>query len=176
MNELTLRRLDVRPEDRVLEVGFGGGHLLERILSATPCEFAAGVDISEDMVRVAARRLRRHLKAGRAELLRGDIEAIPYGEGEFTKLCSVNTIYFWERPDAALNECRRVLRPGGRVALCFNSKADLLRWPGHRHGFRLYELGEFEGLLRAANFESVEAASGHDPAQGEFYCVTSVAA
>jgi arsenite methyltransferase len=175
MNRLTLERLFLEPEDRVLEVGFGGGDLLEQILSTEPGASVAGVDLSIDMVNVAGRRLRGYIRDGRAEVRVGDIEALPYVDGEFTKLCSVNTLYFWRNPSRALAECRRVLKIDGRMLLCFNAKEDLMLWPGHKHGFRLYELSEVEELLKVAGFTSIEAVSATDSEQGMFYCVSGVA-
>jgi ubiquinone/menaquinone biosynthesis C-methylase UbiE len=171
---LTLERLAVKPGDRILEVGFGGGDLLEKVLSSQPGAYVAGVDLSDDMVSVVSRRLRRYIRAGRAEVRSGDIEALPFGDGEFTKLCSVNTLYFWRHPAVALAECRRVLRPDGRILLCFNAKEDLALWPGHKYGFRLYDLAEVEKLLKVAGFTSIEATSANDSAQGMFYCIGGV--
>lgn len=176
MNKLTLEQLAVEPEDRILEVGFGGGDLLEKVLSARPCEYVAGVDLSEDMVRLAGRRLRRYILAGRAEVRCGDIEALPFGDGEFTKLCSVNTLYFWRNPSVALAECRRVLRRDGRIVLCFNAKEELALWPGHKYGFRLYDLAEVESLLKTAGLTAIEVTSARDSEQGVFHCVTGTLA
>lgn len=175
MNLLTFERLSPRPGDRVLEVGFGSGYLLEKILSSVPRAHAEGVDPSAEMVRLAGRRLRKFIDGGRARVREGSIEALPFGDGEFTKLCTVNTIYFWRDVSAALGECRRVLPKGGLLALCFNAKEDLMRWPGHRHGFRLYELREVEDALARAGFGATDVALGRDPAQGKFYCVTAKA-
>ena len=176
MNKLTLLQLAVGPEDRILEVGFGGGDLLEKLLSVEPCEYVAGVDLSDDMVSLVGRRLRRYILAGRAEVRGGDIEALPFGDGEFTKLCSVNTLYFWRNPSVALSECRRVLRRDGRIVLCFNAKEELALWPGHKYGFRLYDHAEVESLLKIAGFTDIEVTSARDSEQGVFYCVVGVVA
>lgn len=176
MNRRTLEQLAVEAEDRILEVGFGSGDLLEKILSGQPCEFVAGIDLSDEMVRLAGRRLRRYILAGRAQVRGGDIEALPFGDGEFTKLCSVNTLYFWRNPSVALAECRRVLRPHGRIVLCFNAKEELALWPGHKYGFRLYDLAEVECLLKDAGFTAIEVTSARDSEQGMFYCVAGVVA
>ena len=175
MNQLTLEQLALEPRDWVLEVGFGGGDLLERILDAGPTESVAGIDISPEMVRLASRRLQRYIRDGKLEVRCGDIEHIPYVAGEFSKLCSVNTIYFWENPAKALVECRRVLKAGGQIVICFNSREDLEAWSIHRHGFRLYEVSEVENLLRASGFGTVKVFSANDADQGVFYCVSGVA-
>ena len=175
MNLLTFERLSLQPGDSVLEVGFGSAYLLKKILSSDPRAHAAGVDPSAEMVRLAGRRLRKFIDDGRALVREGSIEALPFADGEFTKLCTVNTIYFWRDVPAALAECRRVLREGGLLVVCFNAREDLVRWPGHRHGFSLYELREVEEALARAGFGAPDVARAHDPAQGLFYCVNAKA-
>jgi SAM-dependent methyltransferase len=170
MNSLTLRQLAPGPTDRVLEVGFGGGALLGDVL-AGPCAFAAGVDLSPDMVARARRRFRAEVAAGRAELTVGSVDAIPYPAGAFSAVCSVNTLYFWPDVDGALAECRRVLAPGGRLVLTFTDRAALESWPGHRHGFTLYEVADVERHLRGAGFEAPDVAEGTNPGEGRFFCV-----
>ncbi|MDX6711568.1 MAG: hypothetical protein QOH96_2584 [Blastocatellia bacterium] len=173
MNRATMEQLRIKEGDRVLEIGFGGGDLLEQILSDGRCEFVAGVDRSIDMVRVVEKRLRR-IDKGKFEVRVGDIEDIPYEDGSFTKLCSVNTLYFWRRPRVAMAECRRVLQHRGRMVLCFNSKENLIGWPIHKHGFRLYELEEVQNMFTDAGFDSVEVVSDSDQVQVRFYCVSGV--
>lgn len=174
MNALTLRQLASTPADRVLEVGFGGGALLGDLL-ASGCAFAAGLDLSPEMVGRAGRRFRAEIAVGRAELRVGSIEAIPFPADAFTGVCSVNTLYFWEDVGRALAECRRVLAPGGRLVLCFTDREALERWPGHRHGFRLYGLADVERHLRDAGFEVADVAEGLNPHDGRFFCVRAEA-
>ncbi len=171
MNKLTLDHLAPQTEDRILEVGFGGGDLLAQILARSECKRVAGVDRSRDMIRVVSRRLKEFVQAQRLELVQGWVEALPFPDGEFTKLCSVNTIYFWDDPLLALNECRRVLAKDGRLLLCLNSKSDLENWPPHKHGFRLYDIAEVENMMSAAGFSNVEVVSATDQEVGTFYCV-----
>ena len=175
MNALTLDSLALGESDRLLEVGFGSGYLLEQVLARRLCRQVAGVDVSPDMVEQVTRRLRRYVKLGEAHVRQGDIESMPFADDEFTALCSVNTLYFWRDPARALAECRRVLEPAGRIVLCFNSKRDLEQWPGHVHGFSLYELSEVESLLAAAGFSGIATRTRHDKEQGEFYCVSALA-
>lgn len=174
MNRLTLDQLSLQPADRLLEVGFGGGDLLAQILATGGCDYVAGIDRSPDMVRVVERRLGKHLRAGALEVRVADVEALPFDDGVFTKLCSVNTLYFWESPLRALMECRRVLGKDGRLLLCLNSKEDLEKWPPHKHGFRLYETAEVEEMLKSAGFAGIETVSAADSEVGTFYCVSGI--
>ncbi|MGO9572194.1 MAG: class I SAM-dependent methyltransferase [Desulfomonilaceae bacterium] len=170
-NLSTLNHLSLHSRDRVLEVGFGGGELLLRMLTAESCGHVAGIDPSPEMVERAERLLGEFIRAGKANVRRARIEAIPYEAGEFTKLCSVNTIYFWDDVALALSECRRVLKPGGQILLCFSSKRELGKRSCSRYGFRLYDLDEVEGILERAGFIHVRSSAELDPKRGQFYCV-----
>ena len=175
MNLLALEENALGASDRLLEIGFGSGQLLERALRSYSPAFVAGIDISPEMVEYATQRLRRYVAAGHAQLGLGSVEAMPFADGEFTRVCSVNTLYFWPDPPSAIAECRRVLRRCGRLTLCFNDKDEMLRWPGHVHGFRLYSTGEVEAMLATAGFAALRTVSTSDRKQGLFHCVSACA-
>jgi ubiquinone/menaquinone biosynthesis C-methylase UbiE len=140
MNALALQELAPAPGERLLEVGFGGGALL-RAAQAAGAE-VSGVDVSEAMV-------------GRAEDLDvhlASAEALPFEDARFDKAASLNSLYFWPDPERAIAEIARVLRPGGLLLLGFEPPAELRKYPGHVHGFRLFEVAEVRALMEGAGF------------------------
>ena len=163
------------PGDRLLDIGFGSGDLLLEALGRDEGVKAAGLDLSEEMVRLARRRLRAFLQAGRLELRQGAIDAIPFEKAGFSRLISVNTLYFWPSPASALAECRRVLEDQGEFVLCFDAKEELEQWPGHRFGFKLYEPSEVEALVSEAGFLPVAVRSRVFPGYGTAHCVIASA-
>ena len=171
MNRLVLDRLDIGPNDDVLEIGFGGGGLLAAILAATAGK-VFGVDISQAMVGRARRRFRREVESGRLSLSTGSADSLPLASSAVDKACSVASIHFWPDPEAALTELARVLRPGGRLAICFEPPEELRKWPGHRHGFRLWEEGEVAALMRSAGFGGIETAWGSGRKPDRFLCLS----
>ena len=170
MSRLALRLLDIRPHDRVLEVGFGGGGLFGAILAAKPAA-AIGVDMSKEMVARACRRFRGELAEGRARILLGSAERLPVADAAIDKACSLNSIYFWSDPAAAMEEFARVLRPGGALLLGFEAPETLRAWPGHRYGFTVYEPAEVVRLAAGAGFGVAEVHEGLEPRFGRIYCV-----
>jgi ubiquinone/menaquinone biosynthesis C-methylase UbiE len=170
MNALALSRLDVRSTDKVLEVGFGGGSLLAQILAAGPAE-AIGIDLSEAMVERGRRRFRRHICQGRARIASGSVEQLPLKDNAVDKACSLNTIYFWKDPAAAVRELARVVRPGGALVLGFEAPETLRAWPGHRYGFTIWEPDEVIALAADAGFGKAGLDEGLEPKFGKIYCM-----
>ncbi len=169
MSRVTLEQLDVRPGDQVLEVGFGGGELIESLLAAGA--EVTGVDISDAMIARAKGRFRRAEAAGRARFLSGSANSLPLERGAVNKACSVNAIYFWKDAGAVLREFARVIRPGGRLVLCFQTPEAVRNWPGHRHGFIAYDEGEVASFMLAAGFHLLGSKAGSDQHVGAFVCM-----
>ena len=169
MNAHTLQLLELVADDHVLEIGFGGGDLIARMTPIVTRGRIAGVDFSPDMTTFCTKRFRRHVQAGRLQLDTADVRALPHDAATFTKACTVNTIYFWPDPVAALASIRRVLHPGGRLVVSFNPPATAGKLPYTKHGFVLYEPDEVRGLLRDAGFGDVEVVAGSS-GLGEFCC------
>lgn len=92
LNEMALAGLDLGVDDQVLEIGFGGGYLLGKILSLVTAAFIAGVDVSPVMVSYCDKRYRPAIQAGKLELRASSAEQLPYAAGRFNRVCSVNSI------------------------------------------------------------------------------------
>lgn len=113
----TIDLLDLRPEDRILEVGFGPGLAVARAAEIVTAGKVVGIDHSELMLRQARRRNAKAIRAGRVELLLGSADALPRFEGRFDKVMAVNVYMFWKDPVSILGGLRQVMNPGGVVAL-----------------------------------------------------------
>lgn len=102
--------------DRCLELGCGGGILLERALAAG-ASGAAGLDHSPDMLALSVRRNAEALTAERLSLKLGDASAIPWPDRSFDAVFCANMFFYVREPAAVLSEVFRVLRPGGRLVI-----------------------------------------------------------
>jgi ubiquinone/menaquinone biosynthesis C-methylase UbiE len=115
MNDAAVARLALRPEDRVLELGFGHGRTVAALAARVPGGCVAGVDPSEAMLAMASRRNRHALAAGRVVLRLGSAEALPFADASFDAAYAANSVQFWPGPERSMREVRRVLRPGGTL-------------------------------------------------------------
>lgn len=116
-SEWVLSLLDLAPDARVLEIGFGPGADIARVARHTPRGFVAGVDHSQVMVEQARRRNRSAVQQGRVALYQAGADELPFPDQSFDVVFSINAAQFWEAPSEVCCGIRRVLRPGGLVAL-----------------------------------------------------------
>lgn len=116
-NTWVLGLLDIRQNDHVLEIGFGPGVEISRLAEMASRGFIAGIDLSESMLRQATGRNRELIAAGRVELKRASLSAIPYPDNRFDRVVGINSIQFSTDLIHDLFEIRRVLKPEGTVTL-----------------------------------------------------------
>jgi ubiquinone/menaquinone biosynthesis C-methylase UbiE len=109
--------LDVQPDDRVLEVGFGPGVGIEAL--ARVAGRVTGVDLSKEMVEQATARNAGAIGRGVVDLRHGSVETLPFEDNAFDAALAINSMQVWPDARAGLREIGRVLRPGGRMALGF---------------------------------------------------------
>ncbi|MEO1059353.1 MAG: class I SAM-dependent methyltransferase, partial [Actinomycetota bacterium] len=114
--ETIFNRLDVGPTTHLCDVACGAGYALGRAerLGA----MVAGLDASAELLDIASRR------APTAELIAGDMFDLPWADATFDVVTSFNGV--WGGCDDALVEARRVLRPGGAIAVTFWGPGDRL--------------------------------------------------
>lgn len=156
MNTQALDLLAVQPADRVLEVGFGGGELLGRLAAGATEGLVVGVDFAPEMVERGAKQYRVPVEAGRVAVRCANAEALPYPDGHFTKICTVNTLYFWDDPARVLAELHRVLAESGLLVIGFAPKSAMQDRPFVAYGFTLYEADEVGSMMEKAGFDAVQ--------------------
>jgi len=114
--------LDVQPQDRVLEVGFGPGIAIQEFARRATSGLVVGIDHSEVMLQQARKRNAAAVSAGRVDLRLGSAESLPAFDAPFDKVLAVNSLLFWDDPVARLKELHDLLRPGGRIAIAYQPR------------------------------------------------------
>jgi SAM-dependent methyltransferase len=113
--EEALAALALGPDDRLLEIGCGGGTLLERALQQAGS--AKAIDHSPEMVALTSERNAAAIAAGRLEVEQAEAAHLPFADGEFTAAVLTNVFFFLYEPECVLDELHRVLDSGGRLAI-----------------------------------------------------------
>ncbi len=111
----TVRRLRQTAPGKVLDLATGTGDLALLAAKRIPDAEITGVDLSPDMLRIAAKKIEKRNLAGRIALLEGRAEALPLPDAAY----DAATVGFGVRNFAdiskGMQEIARVLRPGGKV-------------------------------------------------------------
>ena len=103
------RMIAATPDDRVLEVGCGGGHVLRMF---SECDLT-GVDVSGEMLQKA----QRNLQGLRVRLLKGELHELDLPPASFDKIICTEVLEHVVDPESILEQMRRLLAPAGRVVV-----------------------------------------------------------
>jgi ubiquinone/menaquinone biosynthesis C-methylase UbiE len=151
-----ISKLAVQTQERILEIGFGNGHEIGRLLSCASGLDYTGVDISETMVAEAALRNVGPIENGQVSLRHASSSALPFSPRSFHKALALNTIYFWDDPVVDLTEIRRVLRDKGRLVLGAIAPWSTKNREHFRYGFQFYDAEQLTTLCTQAGFGAVQ--------------------
>ncbi len=151
-NRRTIELLEIQPDDRVLEIGYGPGRAIQWAAERAVHGKVVGVDHSDLMHRQAARRNAHAIEAGLVELHIASVDAMPAFDSPFDKVFAVNVYLFWPDPVHALARLAAVMKPRGTIALTFQPRSRGATNEETRRGAeRIAE------SLRAAGFGDVRA-------------------
>jgi phosphatidylethanolamine/phosphatidyl-N-methylethanolamine N-methyltransferase len=112
--------LEIKPGDRVLEVGVGTG--LNLPLYPRDCE-VTGIDISEGMLRKADERVRTYGMTN-TKLMVMDASKLEFPENSFDRVIATYVISAVPDPVKTLLEMRRVCKPSGHLVILNHFKSD----------------------------------------------------
>ena len=158
LNSFVMDMLELQSSDRVLEIGFGPGKLINQMAAITTEGVVEGIDFSEVMLKQASRVNKHHISHGKVRLQRGECKNLPFENESFNKLCSINTLYFWKDPDKYFLEMFRVIKPGGTIAIGFRDDKQMSNLNLSRDIFNTYSQTEVVSLLSNAGFSDARVA------------------
>ena len=162
ITEKTIRLMNLRPGERVLDLGCGSGwatRLLARIVGDGPEGFGqvVGLDVSDEMIRQARAESKDF---DNILYVWGSSEQIPWEENFFDKVLSVESFYYYADQDRALAELFRVMAPKGKLFILINLYGDneySLQWVDKlKVPVHVRSAAEYVELLKKHTFENVE--------------------
>src|SRR6516164_8655413 len=162
ITEKTIRLMDLRPGERILDLGCGSGwatRLLARMVGEGPEGFGqvVGVDVSDEMIRVARADSKDF---DNVMFVWGSATQIPWEENFFDKVLSIESFYYWPDQERGLAELFRVMAPKGRLFILINLYKDnpySLQWVDKlKVPVHVRSAAEYVDLLKAHAFENIE--------------------
>lgn len=165
IGEQTIAAMQLRPGERVLDLGCGTGWaarriagLVQGVAAERPQDFGQviGLDVSDEMIR-QARELSGEVE--NALFVWGSAHEIPWEENYFQKVLSIEAFYYCQDQAQVLGEVRRVMAPRAELYILINLYRDnpySLLWVDHLQvPVMVRSAAEYTDLLRQAGFEEV---------------------
>ena len=151
-----LDRWSLNAEDQVLDVGCGNGWAVRWMLQRGAGS-GVGVDISAEMVQ----RAQEQTPAGvPATFAVAPGERLPFADARFSAILSVESLYYYPDPGAALSEWARVARRDGRLGVMVDLFAENPAGPVWKEALdidvHLLSETDFRALAAAAGWRDVQ--------------------
>src|SRR3954470_12245143 len=163
ITEQTVRHMDLRPGERVLDLGCGTGwatRLLARLVADGPSGFGQviGLDVSDEMIRRAREQSQDF---DNVMYVWGPADKIPWEENFFDKVLSVESFYYYPDQERSLAELFRVMAPHAKLYILINLYKDnhfSLRWVRElKVPVQVRSEAEYIDLLKVHAFDDVTA-------------------
>jgi ubiquinone/menaquinone biosynthesis C-methylase UbiE len=146
----TVEKLQVKPTDSILEIGYGPGVTMKLVTDRLTSGFVAGVDHSKVMFRQASKRNQKHIASKKVKLETGTIADLTYPENSFDLIYGSNIHFFWKEPVAEFQKLFSLLKPSGRLVVVFQP-----RWAKSEEEIRDIAI-KTKKQFEAAGFKQIE--------------------
>lgn len=156
MTQETFKALQLTAGDEVLEIGPGNGSHVKSLMQQAENIRYCGIDISETMVEAAQQLNLELMRTNAISFNLTPANRLNFNANTFDKIFTVNTIYFWEDPEAYAREIFRVMKPGGIFSLGFASRDFMEGLPFTKYRFNLYDKVAVEALVVKAGFTMLD--------------------
>jgi len=158
ITEQTLALMDIKPTDRILDLGCGTGWASRRLARLATAGEVVGIDVADVMLRRAADE---SADVPNVRYVWGSAEKIPSPDASFTKVLSVESFYYYADQGKALDELHRVMAHDSRLFILINLYKDnhySLRWVSElKVPVQALSEAEYIALLQEHGFSNVQA-------------------
>ncbi len=174
LNSFVNELMSVQINDHIIEIGFGTGKLIYKMAQQIDKGLIEGVDFSRTMALIAKKRNKKNIANGKVKIVEGNFDEIPYKKDSFTKACSVNTIYFWPKPEHTVKKIAEILKPEGKLILAFEDIEQLKQRKLNKDVFHLYTKDEIKNLLSNAGFSNNVSIQSRKKGKLVFHCAVAI--
>ena len=159
ISEFAFSCIEVKSDDKILDIGCGGGVNIEKFLKLTRNN-VDGLDYSEVSVSESIKRNEKAVDEGKCKVIQADVSAMPINDEEYDLVSAFETIYFWPDIQNTFKEVLRVIKPNGRFMIAQGTDGthpDDEKWLNTVEGMQVYDADELRDYLLNAGFDKVQS-------------------
>lgn len=156
-----LEKININPQDIILDIGCGGGRTVNRLASIAKEGKVFGIDYSMDCVKWSKDYNEELIKDGRLEIIHASVEKIPFEDNKFDVISAVETIYFWPDLVQNLKEVKRVLKPSGKlIIICEMYSSEKFKERNDEFvsvsNMKIYTPEELKDIVKMAGYSNIK--------------------
>src|SRR5215210_2993527 len=151
-----IKDLDLQPNDKLLEIGYGPGIGIQMIAERCPDCTIHGIDFSKLMYKRASKYNKPFIDNGRVQLQYGDFLKSSVLNNNYDKVFCLNVVYFWDELNNPFEKVLSLLKKGGAFHIYMADKNTLIEKKAPDSVFNKYSIEQVKEALKAAGFENVE--------------------
>jgi ubiquinone/menaquinone biosynthesis C-methylase UbiE len=163
-----LKNINIKPNDTILDIGFGNGYLIHKLFKQNVPVTIYGIEISNDMLHKVKRAQKKNIENGRLKLFLENINQTSLEQNTFDKIYTVNTIYFWDEMEKCFSAIKKILKPNGIFINLIYTKKFMDKIMYTKYGFNKYTVEEIENMTKSYG---MKVKSTIEIKQGESYCI-----
>ena len=157
ISEFAFECVNVNDDDKILDIGCGGGVNIEKFLKLTSNN-VDGLDYSEVSVAESIKRNQNAVKEKRCKVIQANVCDMPIEDESYDLVSAFETIYFWPDIENTFKEVLRIIKSNGRFMIAQGTDGnhpDDEKWLNTVEGMSLYTAPELKTLLLDAGFSGV---------------------
>lgn len=145
-----IKQTTISDNYRILEIGYGGGSTIKKLLALNKNLEIHGIDISKESYRTAQRVHSDSIRKGSVQLKIGNVENMPYQNNYFDRIFAIQTHIFWKDIKKSFQEVYRVMSSNSTLIIA--SEKEKIHY--HMTDYRTSH--EFSQLLTSIGFSKIE--------------------
>jgi ubiquinone/menaquinone biosynthesis C-methylase UbiE len=165
-----LENIQIKQNQNILDIGFGNGYLINKLLKQNIPKNIYGIEISNDMINKVKNKNKKYIDSGILKIFLENTSETSFENNIFDKIYTINTIYFWQELDKCFSEIKRIIKPDGIFINVIYTKEYLNKIIYTKYGFNKYSTEEMENITKDNGMEIIKTI---EIQKNKSYCIIS---
>jgi len=150
-----IENLEIKPNEKVLEIGYGQGIGISLMAEMYPSNIIHGVDFSRLMYKRATKRNKKYIDEKKVKLIYGNFLATNLNDNDYDKIFCINVVYFWDQLQPPFRKIWSVLKNGGSFHMFMAKREMLIEKKAPDEVFNKYSIEQIVEALKISGFGEV---------------------